>query len=280
MIATRSLSATGAGVLRVAGALGPAVRAGARWRVAAVLAWIVGALGAVAPTAFLGEPAAGLLAAPVLGVVAVAVVAPVLIAPLVASVVCDDDQFQVSAAWHSIGVTPTRRIVGRSLAAARASLRLLGVGGLAGALAGIGAAVAGPDPVHVDLRGGPGPPVVVVALGLLALAWLLGALVGAWAVSALRALVTLLVGMLITGAVASLLYFAPGLRVAFWCTPWAALWPFDPQAFDSAQFATSVPLGARVASGGAWLVLLAASTVRRRRRVPYPAAGESRRADR
>ena len=186
-----------------------------------------------------------------LGVVAVAVVAPVLIAPLVASVVCDDDQFQVSAAWHSVGVTPTRRIVGRSLAAARASLRLLGVGGLAGALAGIGAAVAGLDPVHVDLRGGPGPPVVVVALG-----------------------------MLITGAVASLLYFAPGLRVAFWCTPWAALWPFDPQAFDSAQFATSVPLGARVASGGAWLVLLAASTVRRRRRVPYPAAGESRRADR
>ncbi len=245
-----------------------------------MIAWIVGALGALTPPAFLGEPAAGLVAAAALGLVAVAFVAPVLITPLVATVVCDDDQHQVSAAWHVIGVTPTARIVGRSLAAARASLRLLVIGAVAGLLAGLGAARAGPDPVDLAWRGGPSSLAVVLALGLLVLAWVLGALVGAWAVTALRALVLLVVSMLITGAVASLLYFVPGLQVAFWCTPWSAVWPFDPQAFDSAQFATSVPVTARVISGAAWLVLLAASTVRRRRRLPYPAAGEARRSHR
>jgi hypothetical protein len=109
------------------------------------------------------------------------------------------------------------------------------------------------------------------------LSWVLGALIGAWSANALRAVVVLLVSLLATGAVASLLYFAPGLRVVFWLTPWAALWPFDPQAFDSAQFATPVPVGVRLASGATWLAVLTIATVRRRRRVPYPAVGESRR---
>lgn len=279
MTATRAPSGAGPGAVRVAVATGPSVRAAARWRVGAVAAWVVGAVGAMAPTAFLGEPAAGVLAAPALGLVAVAVVSPLLIAPLMASDVCDDDQFQVAAAWHCIGVTPARRMIGRALAAARASLRLLSIGAVAGLLAGLGSAVGGADPVRPGLAGGPSPTMLLLlAPALLTLSWVLGPLVGAWAVTTLRTLVVLVVGLLVTGAVGSLLYFAPGLRVAFWLTPWAALWPFDPQSFDSAQFATSVPLAARVVSGAAWLGLLAAATVRRRRRVPYPTAGESRRS--
>ncbi len=268
---------SGLGARRVAAAVGPSVQSAARWRVGMVVAWVVGAVGAVAPTAFLGEPAAGLGAAPLLGLVAVAMVAPVLIAPLVASVVCDDDQFQVSPAWHSIGVTPSRRMIGRAGAAGGASLRLLAVGVVAGLLAGAGSAIGGPDPVRLGLDGGPSPSAGLLAAGLVVLSWVLGALVGAWAVSTLRTLVVLVVGLMITGAVASLLYFAPGLRPAFWLTPWAALWPFDPQSFDSTQFATSVPIGVRLLSGAAWIVLLTGSAVRRRRRVPYPIAGESRR---
>ncbi|MGZ4715877.1 MAG: hypothetical protein ACXWCB_04155 [Acidimicrobiales bacterium] len=254
------------------------MRAASRWRAGAVVAWVVGAIGAVAPTAFLGEPAAGLTAAAALGLLAVALVAPLLVTPLVATVVCDDDQHQVAAAWHSVGVAPTRRIAGRAVAAARASLRLLLVGALAGLVAGTASAVGGPDPVRFGLAGGPHPTGALLGVGLGLRSWVLGALVGAWSTSALRALVVLLVSLLATGAVASLLYFAPGLRVVFWLTPWSSLWPFDPQSFDSAQFATTVPVPARLASGTAWLAVLAASTVRRRRRVPYPSVGESRRS--
>ena len=45
-----------------------------------------------------------------------------------------------------------------------------------------------------------------------------------------------------------------------------------------AQFATAVPVTVRLASGAAWVALLAVSAVRRRRRVPYPTGGESRRS--
>ena len=269
------------GARRVAGSDGPSVRSAARWRVGMVVAWVVGAIGAVAPTAFLGEPAAGLGATPLLGLMAVAVVAPVLIAPLVASggvrrrpvpgvarvaqhrrrPVASDDRASrrrqpgpACACWWSAPSRGWWPAAGRRSAGPIASASGFGVSRLR-------------------------PPLVVAAV-LVALSWVLGALVGAWAVSTLRTLVVLVVGLMITGAVASLLYFAPGLRPAFWLTPWAALWPFDPQSFDSTQFATSVPIGVRLLSGSAWLVLLAGSAVRRRRRVPYPIAGESRRSHR
>jgi len=261
---------------QVALAVAPSVTAGARWRAGAVVAWVVGVIGAVAPTAFLGEPTPGLAAAALLGLLAVALVAPLLVTALVATVVCDDDQHQVSVAWHSIGATPSRRLSGRTVAAARASLRLPAIGAVAGLVAGTGAAIGGTDPARLGLAGAPHLGALLLGAALVVLSWLLGGLVGAWSTSALRALVVLLVSLLVTGAVASLLYFAPGLGPLFRLTPWAALWPFDPQSFDSAQFATTVPAVARVASGSAWLALLAAGTVRRRRRVPYPTPGESR----
>ena len=264
-------------VRRAAAASSPPVRSVARWWAGRGLAWVVGALGAVAPTAFLGEPAAGLAACAVLGLVAVAVVAPVLIAPLVASVVCDDDQHQVSAAWHAIGVAPTRRLTARGVAAAAASLQLLVLGAVGGLAAGAGLAANGPDPLLIGLRGAPGPDGLVLGAAMVALSWLLGSLVGAWAVTSVRAVLALLVSLLATGAVASLLYFAPGLRPLFWATPWAALWPFDPESFDSAQFAATVPAWVRAASGSAWLAVLAVSTVHRRRLAPYPVPGEARR---
>jgi hypothetical protein len=267
----------GVTVRRAAAANSPPVRSAARWWVGLGLAWLVGALGAVAPTAFLGEPAAGLAACATLGLVAVAVVAPVLIAPLVASVVCDDDQHQVAAAWHAIGVSPTRRLTARAVAAAGASLRLLAIGAAAGLAAGAGLAGHGPDPLLVGFQGAPDPEGLVLGAAMLVVSWLLGSLVGAWAVTSVRAVLVLLVSLLATGSVASLLYFVPGLRPLFWATPWAALWPFDPQSFDSAQFAATVPAWVRAASGSAWLTVLAVSTVRRRRIAPYPVPGEARR---
>jgi hypothetical protein len=230
----------------------------------------------MAPTAFLGEPAPGLAASALLGMVAVAVVAPVVIAPLVATVVCDDDQHQVSAAWHAAGVAAGPRLVGRALAAARASLGLVALGGVAGVLTGAGMAA---QASHRSwwLEGAPGVGGVALGAGLLGLSWVLGLLVGAWAVTSVRAVTALLVSLIATGAVASLLYFVPGLRTVFWATPWAALWPFDPQSFDSVQFATTVPVAARVVSGAGWLAVLAAAAVGRRRRDPYPVPGEARR---
>jgi len=264
-------------VRQVAVGVRASVRRAGRWRGAVVVAWVVGAIGGVAPTAFLGEPPAGLVAAAALGLLAVAMVAPVLIGPLVATLVCDDDEHQVAVAWHGVGVDPRRRISARASAAATASLRLLPVGALGGLLAGAGSAAAAPDPLRVGLAGGPRPMAVLVGVVLVVVSWVLGALVGAWAVTAIRAVLVLLVSLIVTGAVAGLLYFAPSLRLLFWVTPWAALWPFDPQSFDSAQFATSVPVVARVASGWAWLTVLALATVRRRRLVPYPVPGEQRR---
>jgi hypothetical protein len=262
---------------RAVAACGPSVRSASRWWLGRASAWVVGAVGAVAPTAFLGEPAAGVAASAALGLVAVAVLAPALITPLLASVVCDDDQHQVSAAWHAIGVAPSRRLAARAVAAAGASLGLLGIGALAGLLAGVGLALGGPDPVRLGFEGAPSVDGLLLGGALLALSWVLGALVGAWAVTTVRAVTVLLVSLLATGAVASLLYFVPGVRPVFWATPWAALWPFDPEAFDSAQFAVAVPVPVRALSASGWMALLLVSTVRRRRRTPYPVPGEARR---
>lgn len=259
-------------------ALMPVVGRTRRWSAAVVAAWIVGAVAGIAPTAFQGYRAPGLVASAMWGLVAVAFLAPLVITPIVATVVCDDDHHQVAYAWHGVGVNPVRRMLARTVAAARVSLGLLLVGAVAGLAAGVGLAASGRDPLVLGWSGGPGPVGIAVGAAVLLLAWTIGGLLAAAAaVAPARALLALVLTWLITGVVASLVHFSPRLGLVFRLTPWAALWPFDPGSSDSAQFAAAIPLGARLAGAVGWLTILAATVAWRRRLVPYPGPGERRR---
>ena len=248
-----------------------------RWSAAVVAAWIVGAVAGVAPTAFQGYRAPGLVASAMWGLVAVALLAPLVITPIVATVVCDDDHHQVAYAWHGVGVSPVRRMLARTVAAARVSLGLLLVGAVAGLAAGVGLAASGRDPLVFGWSGAPGPVGIAVGAAVLLLAWTIGGLLAAVAVAPARALLALVLSWLITGVVASLVHFSPQLGLVFRLTPWAALWPFDPGSSDSAQFAAAIPLGARLVGAAGWLAILAATAAWRRRLAPYPGPGERRR---
>jgi len=258
-------------------ALIPVVGRTRRWSAAVVAAWIVGAVAGIAPTAFQGYRAPGLVASATWGLVAVAFLAPLLITPIVATVVCDDDHHQVAYAWHGVGVSPVRRMLARTAAAARVSLGLLLVGAVAGVAAGVGLAASGRDPLVLGWSGAPGPVGIAVGAALLLLAWTIGGLLAAAAVAPARVLLTLVLTWLITGVVASLVHFSPHLGLVFRLTPWAALWPFDPGSSDSAQFAAAIPLGARLVGAAGWLAILATTAAWRRRSTPYPSPGERRR---
>ena len=258
-------------------ALLPGVADSRRWWAGVAAAWVVGALAGVAPAAFAGYPPPGLAASALRGALGVAGLAPLVVVPLVAVIVCDDDHEQVAAAWHAVGVGPARRLALRTGAAALISLGLLPVGALAGLVAAIGLATTGADPWSPGWSGGPGPAALGLGAGLLVLAWVIGGLVAAAAVTPSRAVLVLVSSWLVTGAVASLVHFSAGLVVAFRLMPWAPLWPFDPGSSDSAQFAASIPPGTRIVVGLLWLGVLSVVAGCRRRSTPYPIPGERRR---
>ena len=257
-------------------ALGPGIRHDARWRAGFVAAWVVGAFAGVAPTAFQGYPAPGLAASALLGLVAVALTAPLVMLTLVALITTDDDAEQASVSWLGLGAGPARRLMVRSLAAMSAGLRLLPVGAAGGLVAGVGLAATRRDPLSLALAGAPRPAAMVLGAGLVVLAGVLGGLLGAAAVTPARVVLVLVGSWLVTGAVASLVYFSPDLAGVFPFTPWMALRPFDPQSSASAQFAASLPLATRLLGGAGWSALLGAVAVVRRWRTPYPRPGERR----
>jgi len=277
MARRRSIAGSAPSLAACRRAMVPSIVAGRRRRVTWLVAWVVGAIAGIAPTAFQGYAAPGLLASAGWGAVGVALLAPLVITPFVAVVVCDDDHHQVAHAWLALGVNPRRRLVARTTAAAQVSLRLLPVGAVAGLVAGLGLAASGRDPLRWGWPGGPTLPTVVLAGALVGLAWVIGGLIAAAAVVPSRAAVVLIASWLVTGVVASLVHFSPDLGGLFRLTPWAALWPFDPQVSDSAQFAASIPVTARLVAGASWLGLLAATAGWRRRTTPYPIPGDRRR---
>jgi hypothetical protein len=257
--------------------LAPRVARGRGWWAGVAAAWLIGAGAGVAPTAFQGYPAPGLMASALWGLVGVALLAPLVITPMVATVVSDDDRHQIAYAWHGLGVSPTRRLLARTLAVAGVSLALPLVGAMAGLLAGVGLAVSGRDPLVFGCSGGPALATLVLGAGLLLLAWVIGGLLAAATVVASRALLVLVLSWLVTGAVASVTHFSPSLGVVFRTTPWAALWPFDPASSNSAQFAVSIPAASRLIGGAIWLGVLALAAWWRRRVTPYPVPAERRR---
>ncbi len=245
-----------------------------RWRIGAGAAWIVGAVAGVAPVALFGDRAPGLVAAAALGAIACAWLAPLIVGPLVAVSVCDDDALGAAPYWHVIGVGWPVRLAARTVAAAGLSLRLFPVAAAGAATAALGSSFGPGGHLVVGISGAPGPAALALGAVTLVVAWTIGALVGAAAVTPARAGLWLAGGVAVTGLAGSLVYFVATLRFVFWAMPAAALWPFDPESFDSAQFAMSVPLPVRLVSGTAWLTVLAALAWRRRHRDPYPTEGE------
>lgn len=261
-------------------AVAPSGRRLVRWWVAAGLAWWVGALGGVSPSAFLGDPAPGLLAAALLGAAAVSYLSPVLILGVMATVVADDDRYGLAAPLHVAGIDAPTRLVGRGLACARTSLALIGVGLVGGMAAAVGLAVRSPDGLTWGIRSSPSPAGLVTAAAIVVASWIVAVLVATAAVTPTRAVVVLAVAFSVTGVVASFVYFVPAMRPVLWCMPAAAVWPFDAESFNSAQFAVSVPAGARLGSGAAWTVVLALFALRRLVTQPYPSTGEPERGRR
>ncbi len=245
-----------------------------RWWIAAAGAWVAGALGGVAPAAFVGDPSPGLAASAVLGLVTVAFLSPLLVTPVMATLIADDDRTQLASALHTAGVNAPVRLVARTVTTAEASLALLTVGALAGVVSGLGSGLRSSDGFASGLRSAPALSGVVAAATVLVVGWVLAVLVATAAVTPVRSLLVLVVSFLVTGVVASFVYFVPALRPVFWCMPWAALWPFDVESFSSAQFAASIPVVVRLASGGAWLAILAGLALRRLVVDPYPTATE------
>jgi hypothetical protein len=246
-----------------------------RWRVAAAVAWVVGAVAGVAPPAFLGDPTPGLGGAALLGVTAIALLAPLLVAPVVALCVCDDDAAGAAPYWHAIGVAVPSRLAARAVVAARLSLRLFPVAVVGALTSALGSAVAGGGGLVAGGRSAPSLQAVALGVGTWIGAVAVGALVGTAAAAPARAVLWLAGAVAVTGLTASLVYFVPAVRVVFWATPGGALWPFDPQSFDSAQFAIAVPGVVRAVSGTTWLAGLGALAWHRRRRHPYPVDGEA-----
>ena len=262
-------------VLRAYRALRSPSRRARRWWIAGVGAWVTGALGGMAPSAFVGDPSPGLGAAALLGAVAVALLSPLLVTPVMATLIADDDRTQLAAALHHAGVNAPARLLARTAAAIRVNGALLVVGASAGVAAGLGVAHSSADGFVLGWRSAPTPSGVLVAAAVLVVAWVLALLVATAAITPVRSLLVLVVSFLLTGVVASLVYFVPALRPVFWCTPWAALWPFDAGSFSSAPFAASIPVVVRLRSGAVWLAILAAAGIRRLRHDPYPLASGS-----
>jgi hypothetical protein len=252
------------------------VRRARRWWLAAAGAWVAGAVGGVAPTMFLGDPSPGLAASAALGLLAVAFLSPLLVTPTMATLVADDDVTQVSVAMHTAGLGVRTRIPAHAAVTAETSLILPALGAVAGVVAGLGLAHRSADPFAVGLRSAPTVGGALAGLGVVLASWALAVLVATAAVTPTRALAVLVLGFVVTGLVGSFVYFVPALRPLFWVMPWAALWPFDLESFDSAPFAASIPVAVRLASGAAWLTVLAAAAVRRLRVAPYPTTSEPR----
>ena len=254
---------------QVALAMAPSVTTAARSRAGAVVAWVVGVIGAVAPTAFLGEPA-----------------------PAWPARAARPAGGGPGGAAARDGAGGHRRVRRRSAP---------GVGRLAQHRRDPDPPVARPRPRRRSRQPAPAgdrrrrrtggrrgrgrrrnrpgaarpgrrahPGALLLGAGSVLLSWLLGALIGAWSTSALRSLVVLLVSLLVTGAVASLLYFAPGLG------PCSGS-PRGPRCGRSTRSRSTRPSspppcpsasGSRPARPG-WPCWRSAA-VRRRRRVPYP----------
>lgn len=240
-----------------------AVLLGPGWGPATWFALVVSGLGGVAPVGLLGEPGQGLAAGALNGLVAACAVAPLWTGPLVATIICTETE---------LGVDSHRWVTGHRFSALRRRRRLeavLATGGvlvvaaLVGVLGAVLANAVTPGAWSWGLSGWAGGAGTVLAVASILVGVLLSVAVAELGGRRHLAVLLLEGSVLATGALLGILYFAPVLRPLQVLSPWIAVWPLRAGDQHTPLLATAIDQRVAAVATALWVIALVGAASRR-----------------